>query len=138
MANSEIAGSALYAEWIYSGGTIVLDTDSRSFTYTPTIDFIDATAGGDTSRKRINSFKDGNVTMSTLAQSDSDGTALLAACAEGTHGTLIWGDMGTATGRPKVTLPAISQGVTRGVPYADVITYDLGFQQNGDRTDGAY
>jgi hypothetical protein len=133
MADNEYAGSACYVSWVWSAGTISLYTDARNFTYTPSIDFIDATAGADTARRRINSFKDGQATLSALAQ--SDGTAFVAACAEGVSGTLTWGLAGTASNKPKSSAPFISMGVTQTAPYSDVVTYDVTWQQNGARTD---
>jgi len=133
MADLEYAGSACYVSWVWSGGTVSLYVDARNFNYAPSIDFIDATAGADAARKRINSFKDGQASLASLAQ--SDGTAFVAACAEGVGGTLTWGLAGTATNRPKSYAAFISQGVTQTAPYADVATYDVSWQQNGARTD---
>lgn len=133
MADNEYAGSACYVSWLWSGGTVSLYTDARNFSYTPSIDFIDATAGADTARKRLASFKDGQASLSALAQ--YDGTAFVAACAEGVSGTLTWGLAGTASNRPKSYMVAISQGVTQTAPYSDVATYDVSWQQNGARTD---
>ena len=136
MANNEFAGSALYAQWIWSGGTIVLSTENRNFSYNENIETIDATAGSDTTRRKIASFKNATASLSMTAQ--SDGTALIAACAAGVTGTLIFGEAGSAVGKPKVTMPAISLGVNRSVPYADVVTYDLSWESNADITIGAW
>jgi hypothetical protein len=136
MADNEFAGSALYAHWIWSGGTVVLSTESRNFSYTASIDYIDATAGADATRRRLASFKDATVSLSMVAQ--TDGTALIASCAEGNNGTLIFGEAGTATNSPKTTLPCRANGVSRSVPYADVVTYDITWSANGDPTYGAY
>jgi len=136
MAN-EFAGSALYATWVWSGGTVILNTDFRNFNYAPTIDFIDSTAGADTARQRINSFKDGSLRVTILGKTN-DGTAVYTPLAEGTGGSVVWGPAGTASGSIKHTLPAISMGVTENVVYNDVVTYDVTFQQNGARTDANY
>lgn len=136
MAN-EFAGSALVLTWVWSGGTATLNTDSRNFNYAPTIEWIDSTAGADTARQRIESFKDGNARCSILAKSN-DGTALYNALAEGVSGTLIYGPAGTASGCIKRTIPMLSQGITDNVPYADVVTYDVSWIQNGARTDANY
>ena len=136
MANNEFAGSALYAHWIWSGGTIVLSTENRNFSFNETLETIDATAGSDATRRKIASFKNATASMTYTAQ--NDGTALLAACAAGVTGTLIFGEAGSAVGKPKVTMPAISLGVNRSVPYADVVTYDLSWESNADITIGAW
>ena len=136
MADKEFAGSALFAQWIYTGGTLALNTESRNFSYTAALETIDVTAGADTTRKKVASFKTATASMSMTAQ--TDGTALLSALAEGTKGTLIFGEAGTATGSPKTTLPCMSMGVNRSVPYADVVTYDLSWEATGDPVYGTY
>src|SRR3990167_1678302 len=133
MAN-EFVGSALYAQWITSAATIQLNTDFRTWSYTPSIAFIDATAGADTAVQRVVSFKDGSVACDMLML-DNMASATVAAFVEGQVGTLIWGEAGTAAGKQKVTLPAISMGITRNSPYNDVVTLSIGWQQNGARVD---
>lgn len=130
MADKEFAGSALYLTWIHSGGTLVLSTESRNFTYSESGETIDVTAGSDATRRKISSFKSSTAALNYTAQ--SDGTATLSALAFGTKGTLVWGEAGTATGAPKTTLPAMSLGVSRSVPYADVVTYDISWEATGD------
>ena len=136
MANNEFAGSALYAHWVWSGGTLVVSTENRNFTYSDQIETIDATAGSDATRRKISSFKNATASLSMTAQ--SDGTALIAACAAGVTGTLIFGEAGSAVGKPKVTMPAISLGISRRVPYADVVTYDISWESNADVTTGVW
>jgi len=136
MANKEFVGNMLYAQWIWSGGTVLLSVESRNFTYNEGGETVDATAGSDTTRRKIASFKNVTAGMSYTAQ--SDGTALISALAFGTGGTLIFGEAGTATGCPKTTLPAMSLGINRSVPYADVTIYDLSWEANGDPVYGAY
>jgi hypothetical protein len=136
MADEEFAGSALYAQWIHAGGTLVLSTESRNFTYTEGGETIDATAGSDSTRRKIASFK--NITAAMTYTAQADGTALLSALAFGTRGTLIFGEAGTAAGRPKTTLPAMSLGINRSIPYADIVTYDISWEATGDPTYGAY
>lgn len=133
---TEFAGSSLYVHWVYSGGTLVLNTDSRNFSYTPNVEYIDMSAYGSASGYAATGYKNGEVAMDTLAR--TDGTEIFTACAEGEAGTLIWGEAGTASNMPKVTLPALSRGVFRNAPYNDVVTYTLGFRQNGNREDGTW
>lgn len=136
MGDNEFVGKECYVQWVTSSGTVELYTDARNFSYTPSIEYIDRTAGADASRKRLTSFKDGNATLEMLAQ--SDGTAILTLCAEGTHGTLTWGPAGTATGKPKRYCAAYAGGVQEANPYNDVATWTITWQQDGDRTDGAW
>ena len=69
MAN-EFAGSALYAQWIWSGGTVQIDTDFRNWSYNDQGEEIDTTAGADSSRSQISSFDTGQVTASFLLLSN--------------------------------------------------------------------
>ena len=131
MAN-EFVGSALYAQWITSAATIQLNTDFRTWSYTPSIAFIDATAGADQNMQRVNSFKDGQLTCDML-QLDNVASATVAAFDEGQIGTVIWGPAGTAAGKMKYTAPFICNGMAQSQPYNDVVTISVGFQQNGVR-----
>ncbi len=139
MADNEFLGSALYATWISASpaGTVVLNTDYRSLTYTPSIDFVDATAGADTAKRRINSFKDGAVKYSGLLQYDI-GTAMINLLTEGVAGTLTIAPSGTAAGRQKLTVPAICMGMTLNLVYNDVAQIDVSWQQNGAATGTVY
>lgn len=136
MAN-EFGGTAFYGTWIWSGGTVVLNTDYRNFTYTPSVTFMDAAAGADVTPVRLQYMKDGAVQAEILMLNNM-GTAVAAAYAEGVSGTLVWGEAGTAAGSPKVTLPAICEGATRNSVYNDVTTLSISWLQNGARVDGAY
>lgn len=136
MAN-EFGGTALYATWIWSGGTVVLNTDYRNFSYTPSVTFMDAAAGADVTPTRLQYMKDGAVNAEILMLSNM-GTAVIAAFSEGVSGTLVWGEAGTATGAPKVTLPAICEGATRNSVYNDVTTLSVSWLQNGARVEAVY
>lgn len=133
---AEFSGSALYAQWIWSGGTVQLNSDYRQFQDAPTIDLLEATAGSDPAKTYITDRKDGNVTVNMLHQ--TGGTAMIAALAEGVCGTLIWGEEGTATNKPKTTMPAISMGAQRNVQYNALVEISVTFQQNGARTYDKY
>ena len=137
MAN-EMGGTAFYGQWITASATVTLNTDYRNFAYAPNISFIDAAAGADTAPTRLPYMKDGDVSCAMLMASNV-ASATIVAFDEGTIGTLIWGEAGTATGgAPKVTLPAISQGLQRGATYNDVVTYTCTWLANGTRVIGTY
>jgi hypothetical protein len=136
MAN-EFVGSSLIATWTTSTGTTTVTTDSRNFNFTPTISFVDATAGADAAIQRIQSFKDSTVTLDTLML-DNMASATIVEYAEGKIGTLVWGEAGTAAGKLKTTLPAICQGAARSSPYNDVVTLSIGWLGNGSYTIGTY
>ena len=131
------SGSALVVKWIYSG-TTVLTGDQRTFSYTPSIDLIDQTAGGDPNKTYLTAVKDGRAQMSALFQdtTTSGGTATFTKCGEGYSGTIEWYPEGTALGKSKYTMPAICMGAAFTYPYADVTEVAVEFQQNGARTEG--
>lgn len=136
MAN-EFAGSAIYAQWIYSGGTVQMNTDNRDWSYVDQSDWIDATAGADAYANDLASIERGQVNATFLLLSNM-GTVTFAAFKRNTQGTLIWGEAGTASGAPKTTLPAYVMSATRNVPYKDTVQMTVQFNQNGARVDGAY
>ena len=116
---SEYAGSAMSLDWIYSGGTVGLEADYRTFNWAPTLNYIDATAGQDTFEVLLDSFGTGpEITCTLVAQ--ADGTALLTALARQTAGSLVYGPEGTATGKTKYTIPATSAGPQWSQVFNDV------------------
>jgi len=122
------AGSALYLAWVYSGGTVQLETDFRGFSWTPTLNWIDATAGADTYEELLPSYGTG-VEIPVTMVLQADGTALLAAIARQTAGTLVYGPEGTATGKKKYTIPATSSGPQFNQPFDDVVELTANFRQ---------
>ena len=137
MADNEFLGSTLYASWVTATGTTTLNTEFRNFTYTPSIDFVDATAGADAARRRINSFKDGQIRYTALMQNDM-GTTLPGQLLEGMIGTMTWGEAGSAVGKAKSSAAFICQGMTRTAVYNDIVQLEVSWQQNGARTDGTF
>lgn len=132
-----ISGSAMYLAWIYTGGTVRIDTDYRQFDYAPTLSIIDASAGADTFREYIGGIGEGGaISVSCVLQ--SGGTAFLSSLATNTAGTLVYGPMGTATGQPKTTIPALSKGPAYSQKYDDVIEVKVEFQQTAAATQAAF
>lgn len=131
------AGSALYVQWIYSGGTITLHGDFRNFNYTPTVELYEESAGADPAKLYLAGIKDGQPSMTLVSQAGSVatwGTALK----EGTSGTIIAATEGTVAGKPKWTIPAISLGMGVTQPYNNIVDLAISWQQNGERVDGVY
>jgi hypothetical protein len=128
MADNEFAGSALYLAWVYSGGTVALNTEFRTFNWSPTLNFIDATAGADTYERILASYGvGGDIAFSMLAQ--TDGTAIATALARATKGTLIYGPAGTANNALAYSIPAYSQGPSWNQPFNDVVEITNNFRQ---------
>lgn len=136
---AEYSGTALVVTWIQAAATTVLTGDHRSFTYTPSINLYDATAGADPAKKYIVGTKDGNATFNAVLQdgTGAGGTLTYSTLTEGNIGTLRWQPEGTATTKPKYEMPAISQGAPFSYPYDNVIEVTVNWQQNGVRTEAA-
>jgi hypothetical protein len=128
----EYSGSAIVMNWIYSGGTVTLTGDQRSVNISPSIDFIDTTAGADPRRKRLASIADVTVSWSALMQ--TGGTAIEDALAEGAAGTLIVQPEGTAAGKRKYTIGAFSQGAKLNFPYSDAVEITCDWMGDGNYT----
>ncbi len=135
MADNEYLGSIAIISWVYATGTIALNTEFRTWKYTPSVEMVDATAGADVNRRRIVSFKDGAVALSMLMQSNMS-SADYSGLVEGQLGTITYSPAGTVAGALKLTIPAISQGVAINESYNDVVSLDIAWQQNGARTVG--
>jgi hypothetical protein len=131
-------GSAADLKWVTSSGTTTLTGDYRTFAYTPSIEFLDETAGADTAVMRIPYMKDGAATYGALLQAGTmaGGTLMTAACVEGQLGSLIWCPEGTAVTKPKYTIPAYSQGAVLNWAYNTLTEVSISWQQNGARVEG--
>lgn len=131
-------GSAADLKWMTSSGTTTMSADYRTFSYTPSIDFLDETAGADSAIQRIPYMKDGQAQFSGLLQSGNSagGTVMATACVEGQLGTLVWSPEGTAATKPKYTIPAYSQGCTLNWAYNALTEISITWQQNGPRVEG--
>ncbi len=140
----EFVGSAVYLKWTFGAtGTLILAPDYRNWNYAPSIDLLDATAGADTSRQYVKSYKDGRASLSGVLQPGGTITGNAAgtiynAFTEGTIGTMEWGPEGTAAGKPKFSAPFMSMGLTYNPVYNQIQEFSVDLQQNGARTDGTY
>jgi len=134
---SAFAGSALSLQWVHPGGTATLQTDFRSFTWTPTLNFIDATAGADTYEELLGSYGTG-VEIPVAMVLQADGTALLTALDRNTAGSLIYGPEGTASGKVKYTIPATSSGPQFSQPFDDIVEITANFRQTAVEARAAF
>lgn len=136
---STYAGSSLIVSWIQAAATTVLTGDHKSCSWTPDIAMIDATAGADANKTYIAGVKDGSVTFNANMQSgtNSGGTATYSTLARGNVGTVLVQPEGTASTKPSISIPAISQGAQYSWPYNDVVEVTVNWQQNGAETEAA-
>lgn len=131
------SGSAMYLAWVWTSGTVTLHGDFRQFDWTPTLSLIDSTAGSDTFREYIGGIGEGgDISLSTVLQTGS--TALITALARGNAGTILYGPEGTATGKPKSTIPAISKGPAYSQPYDDIVEFKVSWQQSAAETQATW
>ena len=134
---TEFSGSALYLAWIHPAGTLVMSPDYREFSFEPGRKTIDTTAGSDTFQQSIAGIGvPGPVSVKGVMQ--TAGTAMITALANATVGTLIAGIEGTATNKPKLTIPAISGGMKYKIVYDGICEFNVDFEQSAQHTEGAW
>jgi len=138
MSTNSYSGSALVVTWFQGSGTNLISGDQTTFDYTPSVDLQDQSSGSDSNKKYLKMLKDGQASMNSYFQSGTNlrGTVTWSTLTEGNEGTLQWQPEGTAAGKPKYSMPAISQGVALSNPYAGISTANCSWQQNGTRTEG--
>lgn len=115
--------------WVYSGGTVALAADYRTCQWTPSVDYVDVSAGADTQHGRLTALKDAHADITLVAQ--AGGTAVVASLAAGNAGTLTIQPEGTATNKRKITFPSYSDGAVTDMPYAGEVTLTCGFSAAG-------
>lgn len=136
---AEYIGNAMYVGWIYAGGTATLSANFQKVTETPSIDLVDVTAGADTTKVYLASFKDYKVNVSGLEDTGGTIGALAGtALGPGASGTLVVGPEGTATGKPKRSYPVMSQGVVRNYAYAGASEFSIDFQGWGAMVEATF
>jgi len=131
-----IAGPTMVLNWIYSGGTISLAGDYRTCTWSPSVAYVDSSAGSDLYVQRLTALKDATASVTLVAQ--TAGTVLTTALLPGVGGTLVIAPEGTATGKRKISFPSYSDGASVDFPYSDIVAISCGFTGNGTHTDGVY
>jgi len=129
MVENNITGKDAYISWVWSGGTLNLNTDYRSVSVKESVDTAETTAGADTHKTYLPTIKSASIDYSGVFP--TGGTALYAALASGMSGTLTVAPEGTATGKVSHAYPAICMGATYDTPYAGVVTVNCTFQSNG-------
>ncbi len=129
---AEYAGSALYIIF----GATRLDQDYRTLTTHEEAGIVDASAGADTYRSKVATLTDANAKVELVAQ--AGGTALWAALAPGTSGTLEVGPEGTATGKIRQYGIALVKTRERGMKFDDLVTIMVDFEWNSTVTNTVY
>lgn len=131
MTENNITGKDAVINWIWSGGTVALNSDYRSLSTNETADLAETTAGSDTHKTHIATLKSASIEYSGLYPSGTAGTAIIGALAAGNSGTLVVYPQGTATGNLARNYPAIVTGPKLNTPYNDVVEISCTFTSNG-------
>ena len=112
-----------------SFGGQTLNTYYRTASPSQEVDLVEKSAGADTAKTYLTALKDGSMSLEIVMPSGTAGTALWAAVAPSTEGTLVWGGEGTAITESVV---AIVKSRSRPLTYNDLTTVAIEFQFNGD------
>ncbi len=103
-----------------------------------TADLPEQTSGDDASKKYLVGDKDGAWDFEGVMPSGTAGTAIVDLLAAGQEGTFEVGPEGTAAGKMRVYVNAISKGIGMALNRSDTTTYTVNFQGSGDVTRGTY
>jgi len=126
MSDTGATGTNTYLKF----ASTVLSTNYRSFSFSDEMGLVDQSAGSDSGSTFLTTLRNG--TMNASIKHKAGDTAVWAAIAPGSEGTLEWGEEGTAAGKPKHTVYAIIQNRKQGASYNDLIVVDLTFQLSDD------
>ncbi|HUS97687.1 MAG TPA: hypothetical protein VMX97_13190, partial [Hyphomicrobiaceae bacterium] len=121
--------------WAYSGGSVALEADFRSFTVSEEVNDADSTAGDDTYAGHLPTFTDASADMEMLGTTNS-GTTHWSRLAPRTEGSVHWWKEGTTSTKPFHYAAAYIQARDRDYPFDDVATVSLTWQFDGAITDG--
>jgi hypothetical protein len=117
-------------------GSLVLSANYRSAGNDESIGKVDQSAGSDTYRTYLTTLKDG--TASATVKLPAGDTEIYPGLEPGTEDTLEMGPEGTASNKPKTTVLAFVESRSRPLEYEGLITCNVTFQYNGERTDSNY
>ena len=127
-------GGSCIALWIQTAATTILTPDFRSLKYDPAVEMVDASAGADTFKVFFPGIASGKVSAQFVQQAGS--ITFATAMYEGAVGTVVINPEGTATGKQKISIPCVSDGVSWTIPYNGVVELAVSWTQSSARTDG--
>jgi hypothetical protein len=130
-----ISGPTMIMSFSGTAGTSTLNADYKTCTWTPSVAYVESSAGQDTHIGRLTALKDSKAAVTLVAQATT-GTALTPTIAAGVFGTLVIQPEGTAVGRRKISMPGYSDGPVVDFPYNDICVISCGFTGSGAFTDG--
>ena len=126
-----ITGKNAIINWIWAGGTVVLNTDYRSLNISESVDMADTTASYDIYKTAAPTTKSASIDYSGLYPAGTAGTVLVGALAAGNKGTLQVYFEGTAAASLLRTYPSIVASSKVNVPFSDIVEISCSLTSNG-------
>ena len=120
-----------------AGSPTDLAADFQSWEVSDEMGLAELTAGDDAAASYAATYTKGKGTWKALYDQTA-GTVIWAAVANGTSGTLTWGPEGSASGKPKFTVPAIVGSRSMTFPFAEAIEITAEFQFTAAVTPGTF
>lgn len=125
-------GLVWYGNFVTTSGTAVLSGDQKTFEWSTETDMIDSSGGSVGSKEYLSGINDGNAKLTAYdTLLSAAGSALAKQCAEGVFGTITWGPLGTATGKPKYARAARVKSLKVGYPFDGDVMREVEFQFTG-------
>ena len=115
---------------------IVLSTNYRTTSGSEDVGTVDQSAGADTAATYLTTLTNGT-RQATIKHKAGD-TAIWGAVALKEEGTLEWGEEGTAAGKPRHYVNAISVNRSDDASHADLVVISAQWKFSGAVTDGTY
>jgi hypothetical protein len=136
---AEQIGNPQALTFVYSGGTIDLQTQLRNVNLQEETDMVDSTAGTVSYREYIQGLSDATLDVEAVynAAATPMGTIDMKALRR-TSGTVNYGPMGSVTGYHKISRAALVSSLEYDSPYDDIVTVNISFQLSGAPTDGTW
>lgn len=123
---AEYVGKSL---WLLFGG-VRYDAHYRSFKPSEEAGMVDGSAGSDTYDVYYATRSKGTASAEFVAQDGTAGTAMWAALAPNTTGTLEWAPEGSAVGRPRRYVTAVITKREENLKYDDVNMWTVEWAYN--------
>lgn len=113
----------------------VLSGDFTNFDPGESIDTVDITAGNERARSHISTISDLEFSLDVFVKTITAGTAIPRQLYVGNEGTAIWGNEGTATGKPKYSCIATIINISKPIQFDGAQARSITFKRNGDWID---
>lgn len=125
---AKLTGKNLYVNF---NGTI-LSAEQRSFEVMEKQETVDSTAGADDYRNTLPTVKTIGAKMEIIMkQHSTGGSAIMAALALNTEGTVLWGAEGSGSGLPKDAFTGRLVDNSKKLKFDDVYLWTLEWENSG-------